>query len=373
MKTRDHHLILRGLIYYVRARVQGRERWLSLSTGVVTVARARRDKMLEEMRGGRWQAVEALQARSPIAALDTIAAHYLKWAEGAKLRPRTARANVNAMRNLIRTTLGHELSDTPASALTADLLARYQAGAIGAARPLGPGAVNRALTSTHSIARQARSLFAARPMQRGAYEGLRLPDLEPFMRYSLDRGKIAKPKPAPEALLARTRQVAAAMRRRMPGHWLALQCAANIGMRRGEIEAACWDWFTASASADGAGLVYVQIGGRDDYEAKGSNHNVQLDPGLWAELQAARVDAGPYLLPGTPHERDETLRTLSRILRATGWTHRKPLHELRKQCGMRIADQHGPLAAKEALGHSDMRTTLTHYVTSLRPQAVRLL
>ena len=61
---------------------------------------------------------------------------------------------------------------------------------------MGPGHINRALNTTHSNARQARSLFARKVMQRGAYEGLHLPYLAPFLRYSLERGKVARPGPA---------------------------------------------------------------------------------------------------------------------------------------------------------------------------------
>lgn len=373
MKSKDHHLLLRPGGYSARITRDGKEHWVALDTRVLTVARARRDKLLEEIRGERWAAVEALRARPQVADLEAIAAAYLQWSAGAKLRPATARANVNALRNLVRTAISRTLADTPASMLTPSLLADWQARALAAARPLGPGHTNRALNSTHSLARQARSLFARRPMQRGAYDGLQLPDLDPFLRYSLDRGKIARPVPATSALIARTRQVATAMRKRHPALWLALQCAANLGLRRGEILSAQWDWATAASGIGGAPLVHLQVGGTEDYDAKGRSRLVQLVPSLWTEMLAARQDAGPHILPGPIDERERTVRWLAGILRAIGWRVRKPLHELRRQFGMAVADAHGALAAKDALGHADMRTTTTHYVASLRPEGVRVL
>lgn len=373
MKSKDHHLILRPGGYSARITRDGKEHWIALDTRVLTVARARRDKLIEEVRGERWAAVEALRSRPQLADLEAVAQAYLVWAVGAKLRPRTATANVLALRRIVRTVLGKELRDVRADALKPSLLADYQAQAIAAARPFGPGALNRALNSTHSNARQARSLFAARPVQRGAYRDLQLPDVGQWLSYSLDRGKTAKPVPASSVLLARTRQVARAMRTRKPSHWIALMLAANLGMRRSEILAAQWDWATVSASRDGASLVNVSIGGSEDYESKGTRRVVQIDPALWASLVAVRQDAGPHMLPGGTDARERIVRNLARLLRAIGWTQRKPIHELRRQFGIQVADRWGVLAAKDQLGHSDLRTTTTSYVSSMRTQTVSVL
>lgn len=373
MKPKNNHLTLRGGVWYCRVRSRGREVWRSLQTAQVDVARARRDHIIEEIRGERWQEVLHLSARPEIATLGTIVAAYAAWCKGAKLRPRTAQANIAALRSLVRAGTQREPDTQPASVLTAALLARYQADAIERARPMGPGRLNSALNSTHSIARQARSVFARKPVQRGAYEGLHLPDLEPFLRYSLDRGKTARPVPATAALLNRTRQVAAALRKRRPAVWIALQLAANLGLRRGEIAASKWSWFTVAQAPDGAAIVRCAIGGSADYESKGNRRVIQLDPELWREILAARGDAGPHLLPGGDNDREETMRDLSRILRATGWTQRKPVHELRKQCGIAVAHAHGVLAAKDFLGHSSLQVTLDSYVVSLRPNSVRVI
>ncbi len=59
---------------------------------------------------------------------------------------------------------------------------------------------------------------------------------------------------------------------------------------------------------------------------------------------------------------DCTWRDLNAWLRGKGVTDRKAIHSLRKESGSLIASSHGIEAARQHLGHRDIRTTSSHYV-----------
>lgn len=59
---------------------------------------------------------------------------------------------------------------------------------------------------------------------------------------------------------------------------------------------------------------------------------------------------------------DCTWRSLNTWLRDKGVRQQKAIHSLRKESGSLIASTHGIEAARQHLGHRDIRTTSAHYV-----------
>jgi integrase len=59
---------------------------------------------------------------------------------------------------------------------------------------------------------------------------------------------------------------------------------------------------------------------------------------------------------------DCTWRSLNTWLRGKGVKQQKAIHSLRKESGSLIASTHGIEAARQHLGHRDIRTTSAHYV-----------
>ena len=62
----------------------------------------------------------------------------------------------------------------------------------------------------------------------------------------------------------------------------------------------------------------------------------------------------------------KTFDGLTAWLRGKGVDARKPLHELRKEFGSVIADEHGIYAASRALRHADIGITTRHYADTKR-------
>ena len=63
---------------------------------------------------------------------------------------------------------------------------------------------------------------------------------------------------------------------------------------------------------------------------------------------------------------DGTWLDLNAWLRTKGVKQQKAIHSLRKESGSLIAASHGIEAARQHLGHRDIRTTSSHYVDKKR-------
>ncbi len=65
-------------------------------------------------------------------------------------------------------------------------------------------------------------------------------------------------------------------------------------------------------------------------------------------------------------------RELNAWLRAKGVRQQKAIHSLRKESGSLIASTFGIEAARQHLGHRDIRTTSSHYVDKKKRIEVRI-
>lgn len=69
---------------------------------------------------------------------------------------------------------------------------------------------------------------------------------------------------------------------------------------------------------------------------------------------------------------DETWRKLHTWLRGKGVQQQKAIHSLRKESGSLIASNFGIEAARQHLGHRDIRTTSAHYVDKKKRIEIQL-
>ena len=83
----------------------------------------------------------------------------------------------------------------------------------------------------------------------------------------------------------------------------------------------------------------------------------------WASLQSTRNDYCRC---------DCIWRAHNAWLRGKGVRQQKAIHSLRKESGSLIASVHGIEAARQHLGHRDIRTTSSHYVDKKKRVEVKL-
>lgn len=106
-----------------------------------------------------------------------------------------------------------------------------------------------------------------------------------------------------------------------------------------------------------------------------SDDVVDVDEEVLAELrEILKPDASTFVLlskrdprpnrTGQYYRCEQTFDRLTEWLRGQGVTSQKPIHELRKEFGSLVNQKHGIYAASRALRHSDITTSVRHYVAS---------
>jgi integrase len=219
-------------------------------------------------------------------------------------------------------------------------------------------------TSCNTTIRQARSLFSEKVTKFIPH--LRLPDPIPFAgveffprqntRYhsQIDPVKIARS--AQDELFSKH-----------PSAFLAFLLAFGAGLRRSEIDTLCWHQIDFRKS-----LIRVETTDVASLKSADSRGEVGIDPDIAALLQGFRAKGKEgYVVEGetgtaNPTKRrsyraNKTFAILTPWLRRHGITAQKPLHELRKELGSLITQEHGIYAASRVMRHSSPETTARHY------------
>ena len=242
-----------------------------------------------------------------------------------------------------------------------------------------PKKESSAKTSCNSTIRQARSLFAPKVVK--FLKELRLPEPAPFAevefyekqnsRYSskIDVGEIVA---AAHSELAKTNSQA----------FLAFLLAIGAGLRRGEIDGLCWHQVDTRK-----GVIRVEVTDQAGLKTSDSQGEVDVDEDLCKLLQGfkarAKAKESDFVI------QSDGLRLENRGPQSWGQKYRanavhdalidwlrnykqdgqkplekvqKPIHELRKELGSLMQQQHGIYAASRALRHSTVATTAAHYV-----------
>lgn len=372
------NLIKRGETYHFRGTVDGKAIWQTLETSDRQVAEARAGALKAELKARRWDTLMGVKRRNSWSTLGEVFDAYRRHAATQDINARTIGANISCLCRILRTVHGMHCNPEAkkTSILTADLVRDYQARKLQSAKPSGPLALDRAKSTSFSTVRQARSIFSRECLQSSTYRGLLLPDLSGFLETRLKNKERRLRRPPDPKLIEATAKAATELKKTHPAHWLAFILCSNLGLRRSEAIAACWNWVeeislhgektqTNGTRDTVETTCYVMsVIKRDDFDPKGSPRLISIHPEVWKNMLSVQSSIGT-IIPGTPNQRLQACKDNVAWLRSLGWDARLPNHALRGLFASTIASQHGLFAAQSALGHADPRTTTDSYAAWL--------
>lgn len=241
-------------------------------------------------------------------------------------------------------------------------------------RAKNPAQERSAKTSCNSTIRQARSLFAPKVVK--FLPELRLPAPAPFEGvefYERQHTKYVSKIDARAIVSAAHTQLAETD----PQAFLCFLLAIGAGLRRGEIDSLCWHQIDFKKcqievattevaklkTDDSRGTVDIDTdtstllqGYRALAKGKDRDYVIQADGGegkrKWGQHYRADI---PFqnLITWLRNYQQDGKKPLQKV--------QKPIHELRKELGALITDQHGIYAASRAIRHSSVGTTAAYY------------
>lgn len=229
--------------------------------------------------------------------------------------------------------------------------------------------------TVNSYIRCARSLFSRSVLK---FVKVRLPTTLPFEGIELEE-KVGdmryKSKIKAKVLVGAAK---AELQAAFPESYKAFLLGLFCGLRRSEIDLLEWtamDWQ----------LNQIAISTTEHFETKtdGSEDFVEVDAEVMAELRGYfAASKSPFVLnsPLPPragldrqyYRCQHTFKHLTDWLRGQGVTATKPIHELRKEFGSLVNAAHGIYAASRALRHSDITTSVRHYIAKKQRVTVGL-
>lgn len=198
----------------------------------------------------------------------------------------------------------------------------------------------------------ARALFSARALKHYADQGLKLPDLQAFMKEPNFGARKYFELLHPDVITQIMRD-SLELRALDPQAYKAFLLCMHCGLRHGEAAAFQSDWLRIEDTP----ILCVRI--RGEFNPKGGKgRRTIVEPWVAEELAKGGV---------TDAEAFERLTEWVKARIPTEARVYKPLHELRKcWCSMK-AKVEGILATSQQAGHADMNVTKTHYADNLMP------
>jgi len=224
----------------------------------------------------------------------------------------------------------------------------------------------RVIVTVNSLIRNAKSLFSRRLLPH-IKERMPLPEILPFEGVPLDTAPSTRYRSRINA-----QDVLKAAREELledhPECYLIVCLALQCGLRRAEIDNLLW------RSVDLIRRV-VHVESNEYYRLKSEDSQGEVDIGksFYGELKEFKKRAtGEFVIesdtPASVHRSSGAYRCQEHLEFVTGWLRGvgvnvdRPLHELRKEVGSVIAQEHGIFAASRFLRHSDIRITSNYYV-----------
>lgn len=157
------------------------------------------------------------------------------------------------------------------------------------------------------------------------------------------------------------------LRESHPQEFLGLTLALWAGLRRKEADLLTWKQVNLSE-----GKIHIRRTEWFEPKTEESQRVVDLAPGAVEILTAHKKQArGEFVMKGGEpnpaasydyYRADCTWRRLVEWLKKKGFKQAKAVHGLRKESGSLVASDFGIEAARQHLGHRDIRTTSAHYV-----------
>ena len=235
-----------------------------------------------------------------------------------------------------------------------------------------PVARKSAERSAASYLRCARALFAPDviftlrvKLPANPFAGVKLKDPGP-QRYHSEIN--------PEWLLACAQRE---LREQEPQHYLALFLCLWAGLRRKEADLLTWEQIDFKQ-----GQIHIRRTAHFEPKTEESQRMIDMAPEALDVLRSFKPgNVSEFVLDGAQpnpiatydyYRCDCIWRDLHAWLRSKGVRQRKAIHALRKESGSLIASTHGIEAARQHLGHRDIRTTSSHYVDKKKRVEVSL-
>lgn len=235
-----------------------------------------------------------------------------------------------------------------------------------------PVARKSAERSAASYLRCARSLFTPDvtavlhvKLPANPFAGVKLKDPGP-QRYHSEIN--------PEWLLACAGRE---LRQKEPQQYLALFLCLWAGLRRKEADLLTWEQIDFKQ-----GQIHIRRTVHFEPKTEESQREIDLAPEALDVLRSFKKgSASEFVLHGAQpnpaatydyYRCDCIWRDLNAWLRGKGVRQQKAIHSLRKESGSLIASAHGIEAARQHLGHRDIRTTSSHYVDKKKRVEVSL-
>lgn len=249
----------------------------------------------------------------------------------------------------------------PLSVLTPEAIQSWRIAYIAKAGD-EPNAVRSARNSANSKIRNARALFSEKALQF-VKDKLVLPEPLPFAGVKLEKRQSTRYISRIDAstLIAKAKT-------ELDGDPFKIFCFGLIcGLRKREIDTLLWRQIDFDRGT-------IQIEATEYFHPKSEESigAVDLDEQFVRILRGWRAQAtGDFVIESHINPRhDKTcatyrsghhFKTLYAWLRKQGISSRKPLHELRKECGAILASNLGIFAAQRVLRHAQIATTASYY------------
>jgi integrase len=260
----------------------------------------------------------------------------------------------------------------PLSILTPERIQRWRLEYLKKAGD-APDARKRATNSLNSHLRNARSLFSEKALQF-VRDRLSLPDPLPFAGIKLDSkppSRYISRIDAPTILRAAMEELAPNKARTEQFKILCL--CLLCGLRKREADSLLWRQVDFSKKC-----ITIETTEYFQPKSEDSHAAIDLDDHLLGLLQQWHDQAqGEFVIDSKNPPRYKSHRTNYRCqrdfeslnvwLKSHGVHARKPVHELRKELGAIIANEHGIFAAQNVLRHSDIRITSQYYADKKVP------
>ena len=384
--------------YYVRMFHLGRETWFCLDSANQSSATIKaRDIYLSLISAG-WEATLARfkPAMAAKAGVCTVGEFLADVGARSHLKPMTVRRYAVKLRKMVadlakvdagakgrakrakydymnggRKAWLAKIDGQPLDLLTPDVVNAWRNRYVAKAGT-DPVARKSAERSAASYLRCARSLFT--------------PDVTAMLRVKLPSNpfagvKLKDPGPQryhsevnPEWLLACAGRE---LRQKDPQQYLALFLCLWAGLRRKEADLLTWEQIDFKQ-----GQIHIRRTAHFEPKTEESQREIDLAPEALDVLRSFKKgSASEFVLDGAQpnpaatydyYRCDCIWRTLNAWLRGKGVRQQKAIHALRKESGSLIASSHGIEAARQHLGHRDIRTTSSHYIDKKKRVEVSL-
>ncbi len=222
------------------------------------------------------------------------------------------------------------------------------------------------IITVNSLVRNAKAIFSTRVMAH-LRRKLTLPEILPFAGVTMDKAPSTRYRSLTNAkdILKWARKELKAKR---PESFKIVCLALYCGLRRAEIDSLLW------SSVDFVRRV-IHVESNEYYQLKSDDSHGEIDLGetFICELKEfKRVARSRFVVESdqeaVAHKTSGAYRCGAEFTFVTAWLRNKgiavdrPLHELRKEAGSVVAQEHGIFAASRFLRHSDIRVTSQHYL-----------